>query len=103
MEIDKEGDVRVVLVFVVFFLCVTTGGVFLFIYVFVPSLSQSWYQSAAIFLIAAPWIFWFLTFLYTVMKHCCAPRPPLPADHKISRLSSTTTGGSSQVPLTNPV
>ncbi|KAL1562016.1 hypothetical protein AAHA92_04642 [Salvia divinorum] len=107
MENDKEGDVRVPLVFAVFFLCVTTGGVFLVIYVFVPSLSKPWHPSAALFLIGAPWIFWLLTFLYTLMKNCCcaAARHPAAAaavDHQISRRPSTTSG-SSEIPLTNSV
>ncbi|KAH6772899.1 hypothetical protein C2S52_004264 [Perilla frutescens var. hirtella] len=109
MENEKEGDIRVPLVFTVFFLCVTTGGIFLLLYVFAPSVSQPWYPAAALVLIGAPWIFWLLTYVYTIIKRCCAAsrRPPDAGavDHQISRRPSTANGSSREpeMPLTSSV
>ncbi|XP_051144215.1 uncharacterized protein LOC127260515 [Andrographis paniculata] len=70
MEDEREGDLRVPLVFCIFFLLVTAGGVLLVIYVFAPSASQPWYPTVAILFVASPWVFWFLTYLYTCLKAC---------------------------------
>ncbi|GFP88576.1 hypothetical protein PHJA_001001300 [Phtheirospermum japonicum] len=97
MEEEKESDIRVPLVFSIFCLCVTAGGVFLVIYVFFPGLSQPWYPIAALVLIGSPWIFWFLTFLYACMKGCCCRDSGAAAvGHQISRRQTTRSGSSAE-------
>lgn len=71
MEEGREGDIRVPLISAFFCLLVITGGVFLIIYVYMPENSQPWYPIVALLLIGSPWIFWFLTYMYTCMKACC--------------------------------
>ncbi|CAA3026776.1 uncharacterized protein LOC111383693 [Olea europaea subsp. europaea] len=71
MEEEKEGDFRVPLVSSLFCLCLTSGGIFLVLYVFFPNLSKPWYPIAALALIGSPWLFWFLIYIYTCMKVCC--------------------------------
>ncbi|PIN10360.1 hypothetical protein CDL12_17050 [Handroanthus impetiginosus] len=92
MEDDKEGDIRVPLIFSLFCLCVVTGGIFLVVYVFIPSLSEPWYPIAALVLIASPWIFWLLTYIYTCAKGCCRRNPV--ASHQISRRQTTRNASS---------
>ncbi|KAL2514092.1 uncharacterized protein Fot_28063 [Forsythia ovata] len=75
MEEGKEGDIRVPLVSSLFCLCLTTGGIFLVLYVFYPNLSQPWYPIAALTLIGSPWLFWFLVYIYTCIKCCCHGHP----------------------------
>ncbi|KAL0429368.1 UNVERIFIED_CONTAM: hypothetical protein Sradi_0562800 [Sesamum radiatum] len=88
MEDEKEGDIRVPLVFSFFCLCVTAGGAFLIFYVFVPSSSRPWYPVAAFILIGSPWIFWLLTYLYSCIKGY--RRAAAPADvRQISRRQTT--------------
>lgn len=90
MEDEKEGDIRVPLVFAIFCLLVTAGGLLLVIYVFAPSLSHPWYPTIAILLVASPWVFWFLTYLYTCIKACFF-HPSTAADNprQVSRRPTT--------------
>ncbi|KAL6575581.1 hypothetical protein OROHE_000958 [Orobanche hederae] len=95
MEEEKEGDIRVPLVFSIFCLCVTTGGIFLAIYAFFPDLSQPWYPIAALVLIGSPWIFWLLTYFYACMKGClCRDAAATAVSHQISRRQTTRTSSS---------
>lgn len=71
MEEGREGDIRVPLVSALFCLFVIAGGVFLILYVYLPENSQPWYPIVALLLIGSPWIFWFLTYIYTCIKACC--------------------------------
>ncbi|KAL8500625.1 hypothetical protein ACS0TY_020270 [Phlomoides rotata] len=108
MDDEKEGDIRVPLAFTVFLLCVMTGGIFLVFYVFVPSLSQPWYPTAALLLIGTPWLFWLLTFIYTCMKPCCFQGGTSTVDHQISRRQSTRNDASAssrepEMPLTHSI
>ena len=112
MDDEKEGDIRVPLAFAFFLLCVITGGVLLVFYVFVPDVSQPWYPTAALLLIGSPWLFWFLTFLYTCIKHCCLQSGGggnAGGDHQISRRQSTRNDASTsssrepEMPLTHSV
>ncbi|GER48718.1 prothymosin alpha-related family protein [Striga asiatica] len=94
MEEEKEGDIRVPLVFTVFCLSVTAGGVFLVIYVFFPGYSQAWYPIAALVLIASPWIFWLLTYIYACIKGCFCRDGGGAVPHQISRRQTTRNGSS---------
>ncbi|XP_027108969.1 uncharacterized protein LOC113782608 [Coffea eugenioides] len=71
MEESREGDCRVPLISSIFCVCVTTGGVLLAMYVFMPSVSEPWFPIAAFILIGSPWIFWVFTYIYTCIKACC--------------------------------
>ncbi|KAL3516678.1 hypothetical protein ACH5RR_023580 [Cinchona calisaya] len=71
MEEPREGDCWVPLISSIFCVCVTTGGVLLLMYVFMPSISEPWIPFAALILIGTPWIFWVFAYIYTCMKACC--------------------------------
>ncbi|CAK9144824.1 unnamed protein product [Ilex paraguariensis] len=83
MEDERGRDVRVPLISSLFCLFVVTGGVFLMLYVFTPQFSQPWFPIAALILIGSPWLFWFLTYIYTCMKVCF--RGSRVEDRQISR------------------
>lgn len=68
---DRYGDMRVPLISCIFCICVTGGGILLVIYLFVSNLSQPWFLPAALILVGSPWLFWFLTYMYTCIKLCC--------------------------------
>ncbi|CAK9185244.1 unnamed protein product [Ilex paraguariensis] len=89
MEEEREGDIRVPLISALFCLFVISGGVFLVVYVYVPNLSEPWFPMAAFLLIGSPWIFWFLTYIYTCIK-ACFRRTPVD-DRQISRRGSLAT------------
>ncbi|KAL2511578.1 putative membrane lipoprotein [Abeliophyllum distichum] len=86
MEGGREGDILFPLISSLLCLCVLTGGIFLVLYVYLPNISQPWFPILAFILIGSPWIFWFLTYLYTCMKACCRAH-----DHQVSRRYSGST------------
>ncbi|CAK9139896.1 unnamed protein product [Ilex paraguariensis] len=89
MEEEREGDIRVPLISALFCLFVISGGVFLVVYVYAPNLSEPWFPMAAFLLIGSPWIFWFLTYIYTCIKACFRRNPV--EDRQISRRGSLAT------------
>ncbi|KAL3815188.1 hypothetical protein ACJIZ3_016456 [Penstemon smallii] len=91
MEDERAGDIRVPLISSLFCLFVTTGGIFLVLYVFVPSLSQPWYPVVAFVLIGSPWLFWLFTYIYTCMKGCYGGGRP---EGQISRRQTTRVASS---------
>ncbi|KAJ1427862.1 hypothetical protein SESBI_09244 [Sesbania bispinosa] len=65
----REGDVRIYFIYVFFLACTIAGGVFLFMYILKPnSESLPWYPIAGMTLVAIPWLFWFLIYLYRCYK-----------------------------------
>ncbi|KAK4349281.1 hypothetical protein RND71_032036 [Anisodus tanguticus] len=84
---DRDEDLIVPLISCFFCICVTLGGVFLVIYLFVPNISQPWFLPVALLLVGSPWIFWFLTYMYTCIKRCCCSTGKLDNRH-ISRGTS---------------
>ncbi|KAL2536697.1 putative membrane lipoprotein [Forsythia ovata] len=86
MEGGREGDILFPLISSLLCLCVLTGGIFLVLYVYLPNISQPWFPILAFILIGSPWIFWFLTYLYTCMKACCRAH-----DRPVSRRYSGST------------
>ncbi|KAK4344842.1 hypothetical protein RND71_035018 [Anisodus tanguticus] len=67
---EREGDLRVPLISFLLCLCVLIGGIFLFLYLFVPNLSKPWFPPIALILIGFPWLLWLLTYIYTCIKRC---------------------------------
>ncbi|CAI9103339.1 OLC1v1001802C1 [Oldenlandia corymbosa var. corymbosa] len=70
MEESRQSDCRVPVISSIFFICLATGGVFLIMYVFTPSLSAPWYPIAAFVMIGIPWLFWLVTYIYACLKAC---------------------------------
>lgn len=68
---EREGDLRVPLISFMLCICVLIGGIFLFLYLFVPNLSQPWFPAIALILIGFPWLLWLFTYMYTCIKRCC--------------------------------
>ncbi|XP_059654296.1 uncharacterized protein LOC132301016 [Cornus florida] len=108
MHGGREGDLRFPIISCLIFLCVLTGGGFLVVYVFVPDLSQPWHPVAALVLIGFPWVFWFLTYLYTCMKHSCCVNNGSGQDHQrrgatrsMAAATTTTTGGAATMNCTS--
>ncbi|XP_050225024.1 uncharacterized protein LOC126674592 isoform X2 [Mercurialis annua] len=67
----RKGDARIYIVTAIFFSCIISGGVFLALYIFLPlHKSQPWFPTAGLILVAIPWFFWFLLYLY----RCCSPK-----------------------------
>ncbi|KAJ3671630.1 hypothetical protein LUZ60_007709 [Juncus effusus] len=59
------GQACVWLISCLLFLLLLTGGVFLALYISLPSSAEhAWFLPAGMGLVAAPWIFWILTCLY---------------------------------------
>lgn len=74
---EREGDIRVQLILWLFFACILVGGVFLCLYFFLPETEYAdWHYLIGIGLVAVPWTFWFLMYLYT----CFKPRASPPKD-----------------------
>ncbi|GAA0186004.1 hypothetical protein Leryth_026556 [Lithospermum erythrorhizon] len=74
MEEHRESDYRVPMIAFLFLLLLISGGIFLILYCFVPRISQPWFPIAALALIGLPWIFWFMTYIYTCIKGCIKAR-----------------------------
>lgn len=106
MEEQRQGDLRVPIIFAVFCLFVLAGGVILILYVFSPDSSAPWYPMAALVLIGSPWIFWFMTYIYTCIKSCYRRVSPNIDNRQISkrtpRAASTNTAMNRTVSSNKP-
>ncbi|KAL8028447.1 hypothetical protein ABFX02_14G160600 [Erythranthe guttata] len=69
-QYEREKSLIVPLIFSLFCLCVSIGGVLLVINLCFPDLSQPWQPIAAFVLIGSTWIFWILTCFYVCIKTC---------------------------------
>ncbi|KAK4269840.1 hypothetical protein QN277_022947 [Acacia crassicarpa] len=68
---NRKNDVRIYIIFVVFFICSITGGILLCLYIFLPSAnsdSGSWFAILGLVLVAIPWIVWFVIYMYQCFK-----------------------------------
>uniref|UniRef100_A0A2C9VAF2 Uncharacterized protein n=1 Tax=Manihot esculenta TaxID=3983 RepID=A0A2C9VAF2_MANES len=66
---ERKGDPRFYLLSAFFFSCIVTGGLFLGLYIFLPpDETQPWYPIPGLILVAIPWIFWFLTYIYRCIR-----------------------------------
>ncbi|KAF5451852.1 hypothetical protein F2P56_026915 [Juglans regia] len=66
---ERKGDARVYIISFMFFACIVTGGILLFLYIFVPQAdSASWYPIVGMILVGIPWAFWLFTYLYRCIK-----------------------------------
>jgi len=66
---DKNGDVRVYIIFGLFLACTLAGGVFLGLYMMYPDSTFVYdYLVAGMTLVAIPWFFWFLIYIYVWCK-----------------------------------
>ncbi|XP_057512822.1 uncharacterized protein LOC130794885 [Actinidia eriantha] len=70
MEEKRQRDCRVPLISTLFFLSCVIGGILLILWLLDSNISQSWFPILALALIGFPWGFWFLTYLYTLIKPC---------------------------------
>ncbi|KAM3204700.1 hypothetical protein P3L10_028110 [Capsicum annuum] len=87
---EREGDLRVPLISFLLCLCVLIGGIFLFLYLFVPNLSEPWFPPIALILIGFPWLLWLLTYIYTCIKRCFGvSNNNMDSNRQISRRAST--------------
>uniref|UniRef100_A0A3Q7J8W3 Uncharacterized protein n=1 Tax=Solanum lycopersicum TaxID=4081 RepID=A0A3Q7J8W3_SOLLC len=87
---EREEDLRVPLISFLLCLCVLIGGIFLFLYLFVPNLSEPWFPPIALILIGFPWLLWVLTYIYTCIKRCFGvSRNNTDSNRQISRRAST--------------
>lgn len=79
----RRSDIRIWIVAFLFMLFIISGGIILAMYMTLPeSKDTAWYPIAGMVLVAIPWLFWLLTFLY----RCCikgdgghppvSPKPP---------------------------
>lgn len=66
MEDKRSGDGRIWAVTCVFLLCIVGGGALLAVYIMPPAegVDAYRYAVAGMVLVAIPWLFWLLTFLY---------------------------------------
>lgn len=78
MEDKRSGDGRIWAVTFVFLLCIVGGGALLAVYIMSPAEGVDTYRYAVagMVLVAIPWLFWLLTFLYRCS--CKASRPGSP-------------------------
>uniref|UniRef100_A0A6N2K9R2 Uncharacterized protein n=1 Tax=Salix viminalis TaxID=40686 RepID=A0A6N2K9R2_SALVM len=66
---ERKGDLRIYAAVALFSACLVSGGVLLVLYIFLPlSNVKSWYPIAGMILVAAPWVFWFLTYIYQCIR-----------------------------------
>ncbi|KAL2319409.1 hypothetical protein Fmac_028378 [Flemingia macrophylla] len=66
---DRNGDVRIYLISGLFLACTIGGGVFLSMYIIhADSKFVNFYLIAGMTLVAIPWLFWFLIYLYRCFK-----------------------------------
>lgn len=87
---EREGDLRVPLISFMLCLCVLIGGIFLFLYLFVPNLSEPWFPPIALILIGFPWLIWLLTYIYTCIKRCFGVSSDnINSNRQMSRRAST--------------
>ena len=70
MEEERQRDCRVPLISTLFFLSCLIGGVLLILWLLDSNISQPWFPILALALIGFPWGFWFVTYLYTLIKPC---------------------------------
>ncbi|XP_010277050.1 PREDICTED: uncharacterized protein LOC104611610 [Nelumbo nucifera] len=76
-EEKKKDDIRVYMISCLFFICITAGGALLSMYVTLPETEPTtWYPIAGLTLVAIPWVFWILIFLYTCVKAAIILRNP---------------------------
>ncbi|XXG72219.1 hypothetical protein AAC387_Pa07g1367 [Persea americana] len=65
---QRASDIRIWILSLLFLFFIVTGGAFLFMYVtYTETDNTAWYPIAGTVLVAIPWIFWLLTFVY----RCC--------------------------------
>jgi hypothetical protein len=66
---ERKGDLRIYVAVALFSACLVSGGALLALYMFLPiSNVKSWYAIAGMILVAAPWAFWFLTYIYRCLR-----------------------------------
>ncbi|KAI9072373.1 hypothetical protein K1719_024088 [Acacia pycnantha] len=68
---NRKNEVRIYIIFVVFFICSITGGILLSLYIFLPSAnsgSGSWFAILGLVFVAIPWIIWFVIYMYRCFK-----------------------------------
>ncbi|XP_057497454.1 uncharacterized protein LOC130782197 [Actinidia eriantha] len=70
MEEERQRDCRVPLISTLFFFSCLIGGVLLVLWLLDSNISQPWFPILALALIGFPWGFWFLTYIYTLIKPC---------------------------------
>jgi len=65
----RNGDVRIYLIYLLFFACTVAGGVFLCMYLIYPdSTFVYYYLVAGMTMVTIPWFFWFLIYIYRCFK-----------------------------------
>ncbi|KAL8542493.1 hypothetical protein ACS0TY_003379 [Phlomoides rotata] len=97
-DTGRKRSIIIPIIYALFFLCITTGGVLLIIYAFFPNLTQPWHPAAAFALIGTTWIFWLLTYIYSCIKLCLRHDVPQNTTRQITRKPSaaaTQEGGTS--------
>ncbi|CAL5380837.1 unnamed protein product [Camellia sinensis] len=109
MEEERQRDLRVPLIFGLFFVSCLTGGILLLMWVFEIDGSQPWFASLSMVLISFPWVFWFLAYIYTFMK-ACFRRGGCVDGHNVSKhgnhakpVATTTTTTNKNSPHDSPV
>lgn len=94
---ERKGDPRFYLLSAFFFSCIVTGGLFLGLYIFLPpDETQPWYPIPGLILVAIPWIFWFLTYIYRCIR-------PKHATNHLCKSIPRSTSGESQMHSLNDV
>lgn len=96
---DRKGDPRIYIITLFFFLCITCGGLFLGLYIFLPEThSQSWYPIVGFVLVGIPWLFWVCAYIVK----CFSPIPTHPNVYAARTPSKVDTPGSPPKPVTPP-
>ncbi|KAF5735284.1 hypothetical protein HS088_TW15G00786 [Tripterygium wilfordii] len=101
---EKRGDIRIYIITGFIFVCIVAGGIFLGLYIFLPvAESKSWYPIAGIVLVAIPWAFWFLMYIY----RCCAPKNVQSQErsnmHRSAAPSTTTRTTNERLSVESPI
>ncbi|XP_057458542.1 uncharacterized protein LOC130749237 [Lotus japonicus] len=66
---DRKGDARIYVISVLFLACTIGGGVLLFVYIRAPDLeSVTLYLIVGMTLVAIPWLFWLLIYMYRCFR-----------------------------------
>ncbi|XP_058099710.1 uncharacterized protein LOC131244065 [Magnolia sinica] len=83
----RSSDLRIWIVSSLFFLFILSGGTFLGMYITHPETTDNgWYPIAGMVLVAIPWFFWFMTFVY----RCCIKEE---IKKRVGALQATNGGG----------
>lgn len=92
---EERPDFRVPIISGLFFVSSITGGILLIIWLFDNKDSQPWFPILALILISLPWVFWFLTYIYTFIKACFRGDGGRGVSRDVSRRPTTKRASSS--------